>query len=495
MSSAVEALDGIRGDPVAFVGAVLRRDLWSRQREIVESVRDNRRTAVRSAHGVGKTVAAAASVLWYLAAFPGARVVSTAPTFSQVREQLWREVAVMYAASDGFFGGELTDTKLELGVDWFAVGLSTDRPERFSGHHGEHLLLIVDEASGVDERIFEAAEGFLTSESARVLLLGNPTTLAGTFHRAFHSERALWNTVTVSALDTPAFTGEEVSEALLRRLPSRAWVETAKKKWGEASPLYQVRVLGEFPSTADDTVCPLADVELAQARRVETGSPIVVACDPARFGSDETVIAVRHGSRVRIAATYGKKDLMDTAGRILRVARAEAGKGSARPVIVVDDVGVGGGLVDRLRELAEFKVVAFNGAGRARDSREYPNARSQAWFDFAGRLPGIDLDDNEQLAADLVAPSYRLDSRGRRVVEAKAETKKRLGRSPDRADAVLMAFSHATHWRSSSHVPRGRIPEAAGSGARRRFALRRTDRSDVELAARLGVALNMDGRR
>ena len=185
---------------------------------------------------------------------------------------------------------------------------------------------------------------------------------------------------------------------------------------------------------------------------------MIVSCDPARFGSDETVIAVRRGNRVRIAAAYGKRDLMETAGRILRVARDEAVKGGERPVIVVDEIGIGGGLVDRLREVREFNVDSFDAAGRARDAKEYPNMRSQSWFDFADRLLDLDLDEDEQLAADLVAPSYKLDSAGRRVVEAKADTKKRLGRSPDRADAVLMSFApRATAGSMRSYLPRGRV--------------------------------------
>ena len=169
------------------------------------------------------------------------------------------------------------------------------------------------------------------------------------------------------------------------------------------------------------------------------------------------MIVVRRGLHVRVAATLRKRDLMQTAGRILRVARETAADGAARPTIVVDEIGVGGGLVDRLRETREFPVAAFNASGKARDPREYPNARSQAWFDFAEQLPDLDLDDDEQLAAELVAPIYRIDSAGRRSVEAKAETKRRLGRSPDRADAVLMAYAVAPRRYGSTHVPRGRI--------------------------------------
>jgi hypothetical protein len=439
--SAREIHDRIRLDPVWFCRKVLRFDPWSRQRDVVESVRDHMRTAVRSCHGPGKTGIAGRTALWFLAAFPRSKVITTAPTFMQVREQLWREIATGYQASAGFFTGVLTDTKLELAPDWFAIGLSTDRPERFHGYHAEHLLLIVDEASGVDEAIFEAAEGFLTAASTRVLLIGNPTQLSGTFHAAFHRERAAYNTISISAFDTPAFTREEVSPGVLRRLVSREWVEARRRAWGEGSPLWQVKVLGEFPTTSDNNVMSLGEIEAAQRRKLKPGFETVVACDVARFGSDETVIAVRRGEHVRIAETYMGKDTMETAGRVLRVARELAAKSRERPVIRVDDVGVGGGVTDRLRETSEYKVVPFNGGSSPRDKRGYPNARSEGWFGLADMLPSLDLDEDEQLLADLVAPRYSIDSAGRRVLEAKEQTKRRLGRSPDRGDAVVMLFA------------------------------------------------------
>lgn len=442
-ATASDALVAIRSDPVSFLNRVFGFHAWSKQRELIESVRDHRRTACRSAHGTGKTAIAGRIVAWFLAAWPGSVVLTTAPTWNQVREQLWREIHRAHGESRGFLDGALTDTRLELASDWFAIGLSTDRPERFQGFHSERLLLVVDEAGGVDERIFEAAEGALSSPESRLLMLGNPTTAGGTFFRAFHQDRQLYNRVAISAFDTPAFTGEVVPPAVLRRLTSREYVDTARARWGEGSPLYQVRVLGEFPTVTDDTVVPFGELEAAQQRRVELGQPVVVACDVARFGSDETVIVVRHGFRVRIAKVVSQRDTMDVAGLVLRTAR-EAAAGSdpgVRPTIVVDDAGVGGGVTDRLREIAEYEVVPFLGAHAAKDGEEYPNKRSEAWFEFAEQLPSVDLDDDEQLAADLLAPKYRVDSAGRRVVEAKSEMKARLGRSPDRADAVLMAFS------------------------------------------------------
>lgn len=428
-----------RANPCRFVEKVLGFTPWSIQREILESVRDNKRTAVRSCHGSGKTAIAARCVLWFLAAHPHSRVVTTAPTFTQVRDLLWREIAAGVAnAPPGFFG-EPNLTRLEVTPTWFAVGLSTRTPEHFQGHHAENLLLVVDEASGVEESIYEASEGFLTSPGARVLLIGNPTSTSGTFYRAFHSERALYRTIHIPAQATPNLTGERVPGPVARSLVSAEWVDEKREQWGEDNPMYQVRVEGNFPGAADDQVIGVRQIEDAQKREVEAGAPVVIACDVARYGSDETVIAVRRGSRVRLAKTYNGRSLMETAGQIVDVARAEWDERT--PIrVVVDDTGMGGGVTDRLREQG-YTVDAFNGGSKANEPDLYPNRRSEAWFHFARMVDQVDLDTDDQLAADLVAPRYTLDSAGRRVVEKKDVTKRRLGRSPDRADAVLMAFA------------------------------------------------------
>lgn len=427
----------IQADPVTFCSNVLGFHPWSKQREIIESVRDHPRTAVRSCHGSGKTATAARVVAWYLTAYPESRVVTTAPTFSQVRDLLWSEInSAVARAPEGLFP-PCDATRLTISRSWFAVGLSTDRPERFQGHHAEHLLLVVDEASGVHEDIYEAAEGFLTSPNARVLLIGNPTQTSGTFYRAFHSERDLYNTIHISAWDTPNLTGEEVPEVARKSLVSPDWVEQRKQQWGEGSPLYDVRVLGNFPSESEDQVIGLQAVEDAKARERTPSGPVVISCDVARYGSDETVIAVRQGDHVRIHKSYTSRSLMETVGQIVDAARQYNTPGMR---VVVDDVGLGGGVTDRLREVG-VPAEGFNGGSVANEPRLYPNRRSEAWFAFAEQIHNIDLDSDEQLSADLVSPKYSLDSSGRRVVEPKDKTKRRLGRSPDRADAVLMAFA------------------------------------------------------
>lgn len=457
---AAAMLHRFRVDPVLFVDKAFGFEPWSKQREILEAVRDHHRVAVRSCHGVGKTATAAHVGLWFLVCHPGStRVVTTAPTGRQVRELLWREIRAATGRSDLWRNLGLPKaqtTQIEIGEEWFAIGMSTDEPEKFQGHHADHLLLIVDEASGVDEEIFEAAEGYFTNENARVLLIGNPTQLAGQFHRAFHAERAQWRTIHVDVVDSPNYTGEAVSERVAAAMPAAAWEPSRKAAWGAASPMYQVRVRGMFPSTAENTVCALGLVEAAQQRWLDdaevdaSGGPLVVSCDVARFGSDETVIAERAGATARIVEAVVGRDTMQTAGHILDAARsllARSGGKRGDLRLVVDDAGVGGGVTDRLREIGEFEVEAFNGGQAAvtldpdTEKPAYPNRRSEAWFAFAEALPGVVLDADEQLCADLVAPTYKLDSAGRRVVEPKEETKKRLGRSPDRADAVLLLWA------------------------------------------------------
>jgi phage terminase large subunit len=440
--------------PVVFCRELLGFEPWSKQREILTSIRDHKRTAVRSSHGTGKTAGAGRAALWFLNAYRPSKVITTASVWPQVEHQLWPEIGAAYKGGRGLQRGRLSKTQLWLAEDWFALGLSTDEAERLAGYHSPHLLVIVDEASGVNEAIYEAIESLLTSEGSKLLLIGNPTQPAGTFYDAFHRNRALYSTIHISAFDCPAFTGEQVTEAAAAGLVTRAWVDEKRLTWGGGhpledlrrpgvgSPLWDVRVLGEFPRTSDDTAVALAAVEAAQEREAKPDSPFVVACDVARFGSDETVIAARRGPRVRLVESYVGKDTMETAGRILRVARAEFDETRIRPELVIDDDGVGGGVTDRLREIGEFTVRAFNGAHRARRPDEYPNRRSEAWFTFAEEaLPSADLDGDEQLAADLVAPRYKIDSSGRRVLERKEETKARLGRSPDRGDAVVMAFT------------------------------------------------------
>jgi phage terminase large subunit len=470
-------------DPVGFAGRVLNFHAWSKQAEIMEAVRDHPKVAVRSSHGPGKTATAAQIALWFLKTHgPECRVITTAPTWQQVEQLLWREIRAGVTRSTMLLGEPVfpqpSAAKLELGEQWFALGLSTNEPERFQGHHAPAILLIVDEASGVDESIFEAAEGFLTAEGAHVLLLGNPTRVGGQFHRAFTTERADWHTIHISTFDTPNYTGERVRPEIARSLPRKGWAEEKACQWGVNSPIYQVRVLGDFPSQAANAVMSLSDVEAAQERESVVPVParlqdVCVSVDIAEYGDDETVIGTRHGARIRLRRAYHGRDLMETVGHVIEVWRELRAESHADPFIVVDDVGLGGGVRSRLRELG-YRVVPFKGS-EASFTGDYPNRRSEAWYAFAEALPGLDLDGDEQLLADLTSPTYKLNSRGQRVVEPKSETKARLGRSPDRADMALMSLTPersavvaSDGVRATGHVPPVGHPEFETRADRRR---------------------------
>ena len=423
-------------DPAWFADQILGVEWWSKQREIAESVRDNPRTAVKACHGPGKSFGAAGIVLWFLR-LPRARVITTARTWHQVRNILWIEIAKQYRGAKVPLGGELFRTELQMGDGRYAIGLSTkpEQVESFQGHHAPNLLIVVDEASGVPEGIYEAAEGYMTTAGARMLLIGNPLAPEGEFYKAFTTSAGMYHRISISAYDLPWATGEKVSDQLTAALTSEQWVEDMKKKWGENSPQYQARVLGNFPTSADDAVISLAQVEDAQRKQRKGDGPAVISCDVARYGSDETVIALRHGEKVRILKTYIGKPTTETAGHLIRYAREYE---QLRPEIVVDDDGVGGGVIDQLRE-NDMDVTPFNAGGRPRDPDGYPNVRSEAWFVLSEKLADLDLDEDAQLAGDLTAPRYKVDSQGRRVVEPKDQTKRRIGRSPDRGDAVMMA--------------------------------------------------------
>jgi phage terminase large subunit len=240
---------------------------------------------------------------------PASRVITTATKWSQVKNLLWHEVNQLAArarkrpeARAGRVPQEPLQTELHLPDGRYAIGLSSkpENSESFAGHHAPNILVVVDEASGVHPAIFEVAEGYMTTDGARMLLIGNPTRSSGEFFDAFNTKRGDYNTLHISALESPAITGEQVPRRRAVALTGKAWVEEPlTKAWGEDSPLYQVRVLGDFAKTPTDTVIDLGHVEDAQTRaRTPTArrTSVVISCDVARFGDDETVIAERVGS-------------------------------------------------------------------------------------------------------------------------------------------------------------------------------------------------------
>ena len=447
-----------RDDPCGFVRDVLGADIWSKQADILRAVRDHDRVAVRSCNGSGKTFLAAHAVLWWVATRPEGVVVTTAPTLRQVESLLWREIRGAYYRSEGMIDGEISKAALELGPRNFALGIATDRVERFQGFHAGEILFVVDEASGVSEEIFDAIRGSMTSRHAKLLLIGNPTKLYGTFYDAFHGQYRHWHTIHISAFDCIAASGK--SELAASRLVTESWAADMAAMLGKDSAEYQIRVLGQFPSAADDALISVPAIERAIGRwvaksdarsskgarkRHRTGddsAEVIVGLDVARFGNDRSVACARRDGRVLALEAWKGADVMRTSGRVLKFA-----KRNDASIIVVDESGVGGGVLDRLREIDEVESFGIN-VGRAAGNRErYANLRAELFDGLRSRFDqdDIEIPNDKELVAELSAIRYFFTSRGQLQLEDKRKYSGRSG-SPDKADALMLAFSeHAVH--------------------------------------------------
>ena len=389
------------------------------------------------------------AILWFLSCHDPAVVLSTAPTFRQVRHVLWREVHRRYRNARFALGGKLLDTRLEMSDARFALGLSADSDEEFQGFHSPNMLIVVDEAEGVEETIYEAMEAIMTSENCRLLLIGNPTTMGGTFRRAFYEDRGLYSTITISALESP---NVEAGRVVHRGLATRKWVEERKSVWGEDNPIYRARVLGEFPDQGEDTLVALSQVEaaalpsgsepsspekpLSDAAHDDTDPPVVLAVDVARFGSDKSVILKRRGMVVEEVLAFRGLDTMKLTGRVV-----DAIKAWSPDEVMVDEVGIGAGVVDRLRELGH-RVRGINVGRPARDSDHYANLRAEGYWTlrqlFAeGR---VRIPPDNDLMGQVAALRYSFNSLGQVVMESKEDMRRRGVPSPDKADALMLAF-------------------------------------------------------
>ncbi|HQN09080.1 MAG TPA: hypothetical protein PK569_16080 [Thermoanaerobaculia bacterium] len=418
-------------EPAAFFEDILGATLTPDQLRVVESVRDNRRTAAPAGHGVGKSFVASGLALWYLVTRPGSKVVTTAPTWRQVEEVLWRELAASVSRARIPIGGWLTNTQLELGPNWFALGLSTDDPTRFQGIHAPWVMIILDEATGIAPEIWDAAEAIAVGPHDRFLAIGNPTDPTSRFKQVCDSGN--WNVVEISCEQHPNVLEGRV---VVPGAPTREWVaERLEEYGGRDSGLYRARVLGKWPEAGADVLIPLSVVEAAQERWAPPSGRIAAAgCDVARFGSDETVIiTIDEAGNASAPIVRVGQDLMATAGHLQHI-------GAMRTA--VDDTGLGGGVTDRLAEL-EVVVDPVNFGESARDPERFVNRRAELWWGMREALVHGDvaLPSDPMTASDLSSVKYSFDSRGRIRLEAKEEIRKRLGRSPDRGDALALAVS------------------------------------------------------
>jgi hypothetical protein len=507
---AAEGGDRYRDDPVGFIQDRLGEFIWSKQREVAEAVVQHERVAVPSAFQLGKSRIASRLCAWWLNTRPfgEAFVVSTAPTASQVRAILWREIGRAYWA--GKLPGRLNQTEWWMvpegtrylapapGEELVAIGRkSSDYDEHsFQGLHQRYLLVIVDEASGVSPSIFDAAESLAANDDSRILAIGNPTDPQAKFAEVCMRPGSRWHVVRMDAYESPNWTNEEVPESLHGALMGQSYAQRLAEdtlmvqpgepvvvasaearaeaealgivpdqeppgqpqQYGydprtgalvpatEESGTYKAKVRGIFSADDPESIVPLSGVRTCQIEREWTAGqllPVELGCDVGA-GGDEFVVRERHGVRV------GRKWSCRTSDWRVAVETAlTAIRESGATVIKVDVIGIGWGVAGRLEELYlegkhTARVVKVNVGMASTDPTRYPKLRDQLWFEIAGELTiggGWDLSGlDEGTVAQLCAVRRVPDSAGRRKVEPKDATKERLHRSPDDADALILAY-------------------------------------------------------
>ena len=446
----VKALKRYKDNPVVFVKEILQvtPDEW--QAEALNALAKSSRVAIRSGHGVGKTALESWAIIWFLFTRPFSKVPATAPTIRQLYDILWSELSKWVKRSpllNDMFEWQKTTLSVKVSSErWRAIARTAARPENMQGFHDDHLLFILDEASGISDEIFEAVEGALTGKDNKLLMCGNPTRNSGFFRRAFFEDRELYSTMKVSSADSA-----RVSDDYCRRLI---------KQYGEDSDVVRVRVFGEFPKAEADGLIALEWVETAMNREPEYKGDLVLGVDVARFGDDETVLAARVGDSALPLKAWRKTDLMTTCGRIIAELERLMKKFSCgRATINVDDSGVGGGVTDRLREVVREKNlhVTINGCNNGAKPRDahYLNWGTESYFAMRDRLQSgeIILPRDDELSAQLTTRKYFLNSADKLALERKDEFKKRIGRSPDRADALILAFAPVMKVTAPPRVP------------------------------------------
>ena len=471
-------------DPLAFVmeacNAKKNGAPTAFQAEALRLLPLKRKIAIRSGHGVGKTRLCAWIFWWMMVTQKRAdhlKVPCTGPSGANLSDVLWSEVSLVRRHLHPFFADRfqvMSDSAVcvERPKEWFA-SLRTARkenPDALQGFHGDPMLFIIDEGSGVPDEVFEVARGAMSGPNTYAIMFGNPVRLSGYFYRAFHARKSPWATLQVSCLDNlaedtqrwhylDAFGGQHCVEVPGR--VSRQYCEGMEEEFGKYSPTYKARVLGDFPVSETDQVIPARLVKAAAGRPLpeeeDKSRRRIVGVDVAYQGTDSSAYVVRRGGAVEEVARWHGNDPTETAERV-RARCVELGK-MGKPVdyICVDATGIGMGVYSNLKHAGMPAVPVLvsescpeDGGTKCRRLRDWLWWKARLYFlEGSPVLPGASLDsidtaevdsDMSLLAQQLTVPQYRYGISGRVEIETKGELRKRKSMSPDLADAFCLTF-------------------------------------------------------
>jgi phage terminase large subunit len=456
-------------NPSVFISEILdKRPRWSKQTEIINSVRDNRNTYVKSCHGVGKSFCAKDVILWFLYCYYPSIVLTTAPSWPQVEKLLWAEINNAHSNALVKLGGQCKKVELFLDDNWYALGVSPridneDDGKRLTGFHSENLLVVFDEAPACNPKLWDIKETLMTSRNVRFLAIGNPVVGSGHFYDGFRKPGV--NAISMSIFDSPNFVENGITTVqhlkdILRldikdrekryaelkypypTLTNPRWAIERLEEWGEDSPLFKSRVIGEFPNTTTDTIISLSLIESCKNLDVQAKHQKVLGVDVARFGSDDTVFyGYEKGNRC-CREKFNGQNLVETANRIKHKINNDGYK-----IIVIDDTGLGGGVTDMIRSYIDeyhkdVKLLPVNFAEASR-SDEYDGVVTEMYFNVKKMLEDkqVSVIDDGYLFNELTNRKYKFTNKGKIKIESKDEYKKRFnGKSPDEADAFVLCM-------------------------------------------------------
>ena len=420
------------------------------------------RMAVASGRGIGKSALVAWIILWMLSTRLGSTIIVTANTEQQLRSRTWSELGkwLTLAINSHWFAKTATTIKPDA---WFDEALKRDlqidtgyyyaqaqlwseeNPDAFAGIHSTYgVCLIMDEASGIPAPIYSVSEGFFSEPTTNRywFTFSNPRRNTGPFYDSFHSRRQYWKTEQIDSRDVEG-TDKELFQKMI-------------EQYGEDSTVSRVEVMGEFPQADDDTVIPMELIRAAMGREVSltASEPIIWGLDVARFGGDNSALCVRQGNTVIDIQSFQSMDLMQLCG-VIKNMYDDATVMEQPQEILVDVIGLGSGVVDRLAE-QNLPVRGVNVAEAPATKKNYLNLRAELWFAIKDWLAQRDcrLPENDELASELAAPQYKYTSSGKIKIESKDEMRKRGIKSPDKADALAltMASSAASFSGSASYL-------------------------------------------